>query len=75
LYSSLAIKRYDHIDSWKALNLTWHALCGKETTTKVVCAHYDKPFTALNISVEFISAAAIKFALQHCADPVVVKQV
>jgi len=53
----------------------WHALCGKETTTKVVCAHYDKPFTALNISVEFISAAAIKFALQHCADPVVVKQV
>jgi hypothetical protein len=52
-----------------------HALCGKETTTKVVCAYYDKPFTALNISVEFISAAAIKFALQHCADPVVVKQV
>ena len=52
----------------------WHALCGKETTPKVVCFHCDEPFTALNISVEFLSEAAMQFALQHCADPGIVEK-
>jgi DNA-binding HxlR family transcriptional regulator len=51
----------------------WHSICGNPSHPKIVCSQCDEPYSALNVAVEFVTPEAVAFALNHCANPIMVK--
>lgn len=52
----------------------WHTICGNPAKMRLVCAECDEPITHSSLAIEFLTPDAIEFALQHCANPIVVKK-
>lgn len=52
----------------------WHTVCGNPTEFRFVCTECDQPIDHTSVAIEFLTPEAIEFALQHCANPIVVKK-
>lgn len=52
----------------------WHTVCGNPTVIQFVCNECDQPVDHASVAIEFLTPEAIEFALQHCANPIVVEK-